>query len=154
TFFEIGAEITHYSKAGATPILIPTQAQLNGDFSSAQTGVSGGCSPGDTVVRTTPCPLYDPTAANNAATPKRPAFPRHQLPASKMNAYSLAFVKAVFGSITPAVIPGYAFTTYNYQITDPTRQRVYNYTGRIDQHIGTKDFIFFRYAGIDWNQTA
>ena len=55
---------------------------------------------------------------------------------------------------TPIVIPGIAPTTSNYQITDPTRQPVYNYTGRIDQHIGTKDFIFFRYAGIQWSQTA
>ena len=52
------------------------------------------------------------------------------------------------------MIPGIAPTTFNYQITDPTRQLVYNYTGRIDQHIGTKDFIFFRYAGIQWYQTA
>jgi Carboxypeptidase regulatory-like domain/TonB-dependent Receptor Plug Domain len=45
TFFEIGAEGAHYSKSGTTNILIPTQAQLNGDFSSAQTGVtkSGTC---------------------------------------------------------------------------------------------------------------
>jgi hypothetical protein len=98
--------------------------------------------------------LYDPTVANNAATPKRPAFLGNQIPVSKMNPYQLAFVKAVFGSATPAVIPGYPFTTYNYQITDPTRQLVYNYTGRIDQHIGTKDFIFFRYSAIQWSQTA
>ena len=154
TFFEIGAEATHYSKAGATPILIPTPAQLNGDFSSAQTGVSGGCSPGDKVAKTGACQLYDPTVANNAPTPNRPAFLGNQIPVSKMNAYQLAFVKAVFGSATPTVIPGYAPTTYNYQITSPTRQTVYNYTGRIDQHIGTKDFIFFRYSGIQWTQTA
>ena len=154
TFFEIGAEGTHYSKAGATPILIPTPAQLNGDFSSAQTGVSGGCSPSDTSARTTPCQLYDPTVANNAATPNRPAFLGNQIPVSKFNANQLAFVQTVFGNATPRVIPGYAYTTYNYQITDPTRQTVYNYTGRIDQHIGTRDFIFFRYSGIQWNQTA
>jgi hypothetical protein len=154
TFFEIGAEATHYSKAGSTPILIPTPAQLNGDFSSASTGVGGGCSPGDTSARTSQCQLYDPTVANNAATPKRPAFLGNQIPVSKMNPYQLAFVKAVFGSATPSVLPAYPFTTYNYQITDPTRQLVYNYTGRIDQHIGTKDFIFFRYSGIQWSQTA
>ncbi len=150
TFFEIGAEATHYSKAGATPILIPTQAQLNGDFSNT----SAGCSPGDTVAKTAPCQLYDPTVANNAPTPNRPAFLGNQIPASKLNPYQLAFVKAVFGSATPTVIPGYPVTTYNYQITNPTRQTVYNYTGRIDQHIGTRDFIFFRYSGIQWTQTA
>jgi hypothetical protein len=156
TFFEIGAEGTHYSRAGSTNILIPTQAQLNGDFSSATTGVTskGTCVAGDTTAKQFPCQLYDPTVANNAATPSRPAFLGNQIPTSKMNPYSLAFVKAVFGGVTPTVIPGFAPTTYNYQITSPTRQKVYNYTGRIDQHIGTKDFIFFRYAGIQWTQTA
>jgi hypothetical protein len=156
TFFEIGAEGTHYSKAGSTNILIPTQAQLNGDFSSAQTGVTskGTCVASDTNVESYPCQLYDPTVNNSAAKPSRPGFLGNQIPTSKMNPYSLAFIKAVFGSATPIVIPGIPTTTANFQITDPTRQLVYNYTGRIDQHIGTKDFIFFRYAGIQWSQTA
>jgi hypothetical protein len=142
TFFEIGAEGSHYTKSGSTNILIPSQAQLNGDFSSATTGTtkSGNCVAGDTKVEPFPCQLYDPTIANNASTPRRPGY--------------LAFVKAVFGSATPIVIPGISPTTDNYQITSPTRQPVYNYTGRIDQHIGTKDFIFFRYAGIESIQTA
>jgi Carboxypeptidase regulatory-like domain len=160
TFFEIGAEGTHYSKSGSTNILIPTPAQINGDFSSAQTGVTkgGSCNVGSYSQGT--CQLYDPTAGGNSyATtsnygPYRPAYRGNQIPISEMNPYSLAFVKAVFGSATPIVIPGIASTTANYQITDPTRQPVYNYTGRIDQHIGTKDFIFFRYAAINWSQTA
>ena len=156
TFFEIGAEGTHYSRAGSTPILIPTQAQLNGDFSSAQTGVTKGgtCTAGDTKVEAFPCQLYDPTIANNATTPRRPGYLGNKIPISEMNPYSLAFIKAVFGSATPIVIPGISPTTDNFQITDPTRQLMYNYTGRIDQHIGTKDFIFFRYAGVQWYQTA
>ncbi len=160
TFFEIGFEGTHYSKAGSTNILIPTPAQLNGDFSSATTGVTKGgtCSPG--AYSQGNCQLYDPTAGGNSyATtnnygPYRPAYRGNQIPVSEMNPYSLAFVKAVFGSATPIVIPGIAPTTSNYQITSPTRQPVYNYTGRIDQHLGSKDFIFFRYAGIQWSQTA
>jgi hypothetical protein len=156
TFFEIGVEATHYSRSGSTNILMPTQAQLNGDFSSAHTGVTKGgiCSPGETKAQTYACQLYDPTVANSAAKPNRPAFLGNQIPVSKMNPYSLAFVNAVFGGLQPIVIPGIPSTTDNYQITSPTRQPVYNYTGRIDQHIGTKDFIFFRYAGIEWSQTA
>ena len=160
TFFEIGAEGAHYSKAGSTNILIPTQAQLNGDFSSATTGVTkgGSCAPGSYSKGS--CQLYDPTVGGNSyATtnnygPYRPAYLGNQIPVSEFNPYSLAFIKAVFGNATPIVIPGIATTTDNYQITDPTRQPVYNYTGRIDQHIGSKDFIFFRYAGIQWSQTS
>ena len=156
TFFEIGAEGSHYTKSGSTNILIPSQAQLGGDFSSATTGTtkSGTCVAGDTKVEPFPCQLYDPTVANNASTPRRPGYLGNQIPVSEMNPYSLAFVKAVFGSATPIVIPGISPTTDNYQITSPTRQPVYNYTGRVDQHIGTKDFIFFRYAGIESIQTA
>ena len=156
TFFEVGAEGTHYSKAGSTNILIPTPAQLNGDFSSTSTGVNkgGNCNATDKVAQTYPCQLYDPTVANSTSTPRRPAFIGNQIPVSKMNANSLAFISAVFGGATPIVIPGIAPTTANYQITDPTRQNVYNYTGRIDQHIGTKDFIFFRYSGIQWKQES
>lgn len=124
TFFEIGAEGSHYSKAGSTNILIPTQAQLHGDFSSAQTGVtkSGTCVAGDTKVEPYPCQLYDPTIANSATTPRRPGYLGNQIPVSEMNPYSLAFVNAVFGSATPSVIPGIPSTTDNFQITDPTRQ--------------------------------
>ncbi|MBS1821734.1 MAG: TonB-dependent receptor [Acidobacteria bacterium] len=156
TFFLVGVEVTHYSKAGSNNILIPTQAQLNGDFSSATTGVNKGgtCVAGDTVARTYACQLYDPTVANSAATPSRPAFLGNQIPVAKLNPYALAYVKAVFGNATPIVIPGIAPTQYNYQITEATRQKVYNYTGRIDQHLGTRDFIFFRYSGIQWNQDS
>ena len=156
TFFEIGAEGTHYSKAGSTNILIPTQAQLGGDFSSASTGVTknGTCVAGDTKVEAYPCQLYDPTIANSAAKPRRPGYLGNQIPVSEMNPQSLAFINAVFGSATPIVIPGIAPTTDNFQITDPIRQLVYNYTGRVDQHIGAKDFIFFRYSGVQWYQAA
>jgi Carboxypeptidase regulatory-like domain len=154
TFFEIGAEGTHYTKSGSTNILIPTQAQLNGDFGSASTGVNKGgtCFAGDTKAETYACQLYDPTVANTAKN--RPAFLGNQIPVSKMNPYSLAFVNTVFAGVQPVVIPGILPTNSNYQITSPTQQPVYNYTGRIDQHIGSKDFIFFRYAGIQWSQTA
>ena len=158
TFFEIGMEGTHYSKAGSTNILEPTAAQLGEalmaprqslpflDFGSGQTGAKGTCAAGDTKPDTGACQLYDPTIANNAPVPNRPAYLGNQIPVSEVNANALAFVKAIFTQ-APIVIPGIATTTCNQQITAPTRQSTYNYTGRIDQHIGTKDFIFFRYAG-------
>ena len=70
---------------------------------------------------------------------------------SEANANALALIRAIFTQ-APIMIPGIAPTTFNQQITAPTRQSTYNYTGRIDQHIGTKDFIFFRYAGFDNTQ--
>src|SRR3979411_1576743 len=95
TFLEVGVEATHYSKAGSTNILIPTQAQLNGDFSSAQTGVtkSGTCVRGESKVENSPFQVDDPTIGNNASTPRRPGYLGNQIPVSEMNPYSLAFIK-------------------------------------------------------------
>ena len=162
TFIEVGFEGTHYAKAGSTNILIPTAAQLGestygappnltyADFSSASTGVTknGTCNATDTTPDTGNCQLWDPTAGgNDASTPYRPAYLGNQVPVSEFNASSMAFINAVFGKNAPFTIPGIAPTVDNFQITSPTRQTTYNYTGRIDQHIGTRDFIFFRYAG-------
>lgn len=166
TFIEIGFEGSHYSKAGSTNILIPTAAQLGestfggpqdlpyADFSSASTGVSGGCAVGATKPSTGACQLYDPTIANSASKPNRPAYAGNQVPVSEFKKNSMAFINAVFGKQGPIIIPGISPTNKNYQITDPTRQSWYNYTGRIDQHIRTSDFIFFRYAGLQSTQTS
>jgi hypothetical protein len=165
TFFEIGMEGTHYSQSSRTNYLEPTAAQLGEstfggaqnlpylDFGTGQTGVAGSsssnpCATGATVPNPGPCQLYDPTIANNATVPNRPAYLGNQIPVSEVNPFALAFAKAIFTQ-APIVIPGIAPTTYNQQITDPSRQATYNYSGRIDQHIGAKDFIFFRYAGFD-----
>ena len=155
TFFEIGAEGAHYSKAGSSNILIPTPAQLNGDFSSAPTGVtkSGTCVASDTKVEayhascmTRPSPI----------TPQPQASGLSRQPDSSLRDESV-FARLRQRRIRIGDTDRHSWnfpTTDNFQITDPTRQLVYNYTGRIDQHIGTKDFIFFRYAGIQWYQTA
>ena len=167
TFFEIGMEGTHWSQGGSTKILEPTAAQLGEstfggpqdlpylDFSSSQTGVTAGgaCVSGDTKVETYACQLYDPTIANNAAVPSRPGYLGNRIPVSEANPNSLAFIKAIFTK-APITVPGFPQTQYNQLITDPSRQSTYNYSGRIDQHVGSKDFIFFRYAGFENTQTG
>jgi hypothetical protein len=164
SFFEVGFEGTRYSKAGSTNILIPTAAQLGestfggvqdqqyADFSSTSTGVKGNCVAGATS--TGACQLYDPTVGNDAAVPYRPAYVGNQVPVAEFNKDALAFINAVFGKNGPVVIPGVSQYQYNYQITSPTRQTTYNYEGRIDQHLGTRDFIFFRYAGFEEDNTS
>ncbi|SFS21104.1 Carboxypeptidase regulatory-like domain-containing protein [Granulicella pectinivorans] len=157
TFFEFGAEITHYAKSGATNILEPTAAQLGeSTYGGPQTQPaldfsSSACPVGSYSTAT--CQLYDPTAGGNGYAagsngygPYRPAYLGNQIPVSQLNKYSIAYINAIFTQ-APIAIPGVAATVANQQITAATRQRTYNYTGRIDQHIGNKDFIFFRYGG-------
>ncbi len=164
TFFEVGFEISHFERASANNYLEPTLAQLDEstwggtptpggflDFSSAQTGASGGCVAGSTS--TGACQLYDPTVANFAATPSRPAYVGNHIPISEVSPQSIAFIKAVF-TTPPTQIGSFPTTTYNGQVTTAQRQETYNYTGRIDQHLGDKDFIFYRYAGFQYYNTA
>lgn len=164
TFFEVGFEISHFEKASANNYLEPTLAQLDEsswggstipggymDFSSSQTGAKGNCVAGS--YSTGACQLYDPTAGNFAATPYRPAYLGNQIPVSEVSPQSIAFINALF-TTPPTTIPGYPTTTYNGQITTPNVLRSYNYTGRIDQHFGEKDFIFFRYSGFQYYNTA
>jgi len=164
TFFEIGVEASRYSQGVATPILEPSAAQLGEskyggpqdlpflDFSSAQTGVGSAanhnaCVAGDTKAESFACQLYNPTIANSGTNAFRPAYLGNQIPVSEVNPNSMAFIRAIFTD-APITIPGFAQTVYNQELTGANRQTTYNYSGRIDQHIGSKDFIFFRYSGI------
>ncbi len=169
TFFELGYEGTHYTKANGNPILIPTAAQLGestfggstnlpyADFSSGSTGVTknGTCNATDTQADNGNCQLWDPTVGGNFASsgglygsgPYRPFYPGNQVPTSEFNPNALAFIKAIFGSNGPSQISGYPYTVDNFLITAPTTQPTDNYMGRIDEHLGNKDFIFARYSG-------
>ena len=154
TFVFVSYEGTRYSKGNGIFFLQPTAAQLGestwggpqnlgvGDFSTGTTG-NPGCSD-KTVTTIAKCQLYDPTIANSAAN--RPAFVGNQIPVSKMDPRSVAAIHKIFSA--PVTIPGFAPTQYNGVVTDPTRQTSHNYSARLDQHIGDKDFIFFRYSGI------
>ncbi len=174
TFIEVGFEGNHFTRASSTNILIPTAAQLGettfgsapnlkyADFSSASTGVTknGSCNATDTTADNGNCQLWDPAAGGNFASsgglygagPYRPPYPGNQVPVSEFNSNSIALINAIFGKNGPIVIPGILPTIYNFQITSPTRETIYQYTGRIDEHLGSKDFIFFRYAG--WQSTV
>jgi hypothetical protein len=157
TFFELGVESFHQSQSSQKFFLQPTAAQLGesrwggpqdlqyADFSPASTG----CSQGSGALTTSKCQLYDPTGSNTANSNK-PAYQNNQIPVSELDPRAVAFVNAVFGP--PVVVPGFAPTVYNGEILRPSRSTTYNYLARIDQHLGTKDFLFFKYAG--WQQDS
>jgi hypothetical protein len=157
TFFEIGYEATHYTKSGATNILIPTAAQLGeatfggpvvnqyADFSTSSCLSGGG-----TTNLLLSCQLWDPTTNGNQLSTGayRPAYTGNQIPTSEFGQYQLKFLSDIFSTNgpNPNGVAGYKPTQYNYQITDPTKQTTYNYSIRLDQHIRTTDFIFARFS--------
>lgn len=160
TFLFLSYEGTRYSRGNGIYFLQPTAAQLGestwggpqnlgvGDFSTATTGIKGCVD--KTTTSTSACQLYDPTISNSASN--RPAFVGNQIPVSKMDPRAVALIHKIFSA--PVTVPGFAPTQYNGVITTPTRQISHNYSARIDQHIGEKDFIFFRYSGVKLNTTA
>jgi Carboxypeptidase regulatory-like domain len=170
TFFEIGFEGSHFTRANGTPILIPTAAQLGestfggssdltyADFSSASTGVTknGSCLKTDTSADVGACQLWDPTSGGNFAspTPYRPFYAGNQVPVSEFQSTQLAFVKAVFGTKGPITIPGILSTVDNFEITSPTTQPTDNYMVRVDEHLGNREFIFARFSGMQAKTTA
>ena len=129
TFFFIGAEIFNYSMAASTSVFnVPSAAELNGDFSELLTkyGSKGQ--------------LYDPH------NPSR-KFPNNQLVdasgKSLVDPAALAYIKLV----VPAAVVIPNNPAYNAQNAGAHHQQQQNYTGRIDQTLGTRDFFFFRYSG-------
>lgn len=164
TFFELAYEGFRKTQNAESNLLIPNAAQMAesswgsginlpyADFSSAQTGIGSGstaCLSTATIVSANPCQLFDPTGNNNANS-SRPAYIGNQIPASELNPQSVAYINAIFPA--PTTIPGYPITTYNVQVTTPTYYNTYNWMARLDEHIGTRDFIFARYN--NWQEKS
>ena len=165
TFFEIGYEGTHFTRANGTLELIPTAAQLGestfggpqtlkyADFSSASTGVTknGTCNATDTTADAGNCQLWDPTAGGNfAATPYRPFYPGNQVPVSEFQSTQLAFINAVFGSNGPYTIPG--ISPYRRQLRDhfahhPAHRQLHRANRRAHRQPGLYLCPLFRMAG-------
>jgi hypothetical protein len=135
TFFFVAAEGFKYSKPSNSFYRVPTAAELNGDLSDVST------------------PIFDPNSTRpDPAKPGqylRTAYLNNQIPASQIDPRAVAFAKAVLPS--PISIPG--VTAYNAVITAPLVQTQPNYTGRIDQSFGSKDFIWFRFSGQELDTT-
>lgn len=134
TFFFVAAEGFHYTKAQNSYFNVPTPEELNGDYSAllAQPNGKGV--------------LYDPHTGQ--------PFPNNHLVdangKSEVDPAAVAYAKAVLPA--PIVIPG--DTTHNAENIGASVTTQWNYSGRIDQNIGSKDFIFFRYSGQEIDTTA
>jgi len=157
TFFEIAYEGFRKTQNTSSVYLIPTAAQMAesswgsginlpfADYSSNTTGIAG-C-PNTPTVSLAKCQLYDPTGNHNAIS-NRPAYPGNQIPASELDPRAVAYINAIFPA--PTTVPGYLFTAENGEIAGINRYNTYNWMVRLDQHIGTRDFIFARYN--NWQQ--
>lgn len=137
TFFFFGYEAFHQSQATQSTIRVPTAAQLGGDFSNLRD--SQGL-----LIQ-----LYNPftttfDAVNNRYV--RTPFTNNQIPANLLSPISLLYAKTLLPAAGP-VIPG----TGGQNLYDNTKAIVKsnNYTGRIDESLGSHDTLFGRISYSD-----
>ncbi len=126
TFFFFSYEGFRQISGASQLALIPTAAQINGNFSGIKQV------------------LYDPysTAVNpqNSNTFLRNPFPNNQIPGSDLSPSILAFAKAI---IPQPVNTG--FTGFNSINTDSQTFPADNYSIRLDHYFGAHDWIWARY---------
>ena len=120
TFFYGSYEGFRQDVGTVTLQLVPTAAQLNGDFSSLL--ASGN-------------QLYDPFSATRAA------YTNNQIPQSQLNPQMVQLAKTLW----PAPSGSYLGGLYNYQNTTPTVHNSDQYDLRGDEYLSQKDQIWAHY---------
>jgi Carboxypeptidase regulatory-like domain len=128
TFFYAAYQGFRYSLISDTPLTVPTAAQLSGDES------------------TWPTQIYNPfTTVPNPNAPGeyiRQPFVGNQIPANLINPQIVAYSKFIF----PAAGPVFDSAGDNALDTTPTTQNQNEFTARVDQTLGEKNSLWFRYS--------
>ena len=152
TFFFGSYEGVRIHSGNANQSLIPTAAQINGDFSSLTTQLynpfstqstgAGARSPFRCDASGNPEPLIAGTKLQDQTL----GSPCNKLPAGLIDPNMQAVAQLLYGPLTPNVttVPGvnYAAPTVNTQSPD-------SYNLRFDEQLTQKDAFWFRYSHID-----
>lgn len=128
TFFLFSYEGWRFNKASQSKFWVPTDAELNGDFSTS-------------VLKQQ---IYDPATTrsdpNNPGEYIRDPFPGNIIPSGRMDQTAVKFIKAYFNK------PNLTGDTLgNLLVTKPATNNSDHYMGRLDEQLGAKDSLFFRY---------
>ncbi len=134
TFFYGAYEGIRFTQASNTLLHLPTDAELSGNL----TGEAQAFNPFTTA----------PDPANPGSFTRQP-FPGNQIPASLIDTTLVNFVKQVRPTLGPTGV-----ANYNAIDTTPYIQTQNEFSARIDQTLGSKDFLWFRYSGLYYDTTA
>ena len=133
TFFFFAYQGFRYSQPSSNPILVPTAAQLGGDFSAL-------------LAQANPQQIYNPfTTTPDGSSFTRQPFAGNIIPSNLIDPRMVAYAQAIF----PAAGPYFNNNTANALDTTPDTQTQNEYNVRIDQTFGQKDSMWFRYSRID-----
>jgi hypothetical protein len=136
TFFFGAYQGFRYSQTSDNPLKVPTEAELAGDES------------------TWPTQIYNPfsTIANPGAPGEyiRQPFPGNQIPASLISPQMVAYAKFVYPAAGPV------FNSAGDNAIDPTPliQTQNEWDVRVDETLGAKDSVWFRYSSINSDQSS
>ncbi|HVT94095.1 MAG TPA: TonB-dependent receptor [Bryobacteraceae bacterium] len=133
TFFFGAYEGTRFTQSANSYLHLPTDAELTGNLAGEATA-------------------YNPfTTRPDPANPGqylRDPFPGNQVPGGLINSNLVNFVK----KIRPP-LQNIGISNYNASDSTPFTQKQDEFSARIDQTIGTKDFLWFRYSALYYDTT-
>jgi len=141
TFFFGAYQGFRYNQTANSNLLVPTEAQLNGDLSSLRDN-SGNL-----------IQIYNPYSTRpDPANPGqfiRDPFPNNQIPANLIDQRMVALAHFVY----PKAGPLFNNNTANAVDPTPLHQNQDEFTVRVDHTFGPKDSAWFRYSFINSTQT-
>jgi hypothetical protein len=128
TFFLFSYEGWRFDQSEQSKFWVPTSAELSGDFSNS-------------ILKQ---PIFDPATTqsdpNNPGQYTRQPFQGNIIPSGRMNQTAVNFIKAYFNQPNLTGDP-----LGNLLVTKPTTNNSDHYMGRLDEQLGGKDSLFFRY---------
>ena len=138
TFFFFAYQGLRFNEASALNILVPTAAELGGDFSNSPYLSGNNCGPGANQA----CQIYNPFTTD--ASGNRQVFAGNIIPSNLIDPRMVAYAQAIF----PAAGPYNTFTKTNAVDNTPEIQTQNEYNVRIDETLG-KNNVFFRWSAIN-----
>lgn len=144
TFFTFGVEQYRENAPMVTLTSVPSTAERQGDFSGTGIAIYN---PFTTQLN----PNFDPTRPNSASNPQynRLPFANNQIPQNLWNPVGVGILNSY-----PTPNFGAPGAVNNNFLVSPniSQDRFRNWIGRVDQSIGDKERLFFRYAHNRRNQ--
>jgi len=139
TFFFFAYQGLRYNQDSATNLLVPTAAELAGDFSASPFLSKDNCGTNHDQA----CQIYNPFSTDSSGA--RQVFPGKIIPSALIDPRMVAYAQALF----PAAGAYNPTTNSNAIDTTPEVQTQNEYNIRIDQSFGQRNTVFFRYSKID-----
>jgi hypothetical protein len=137
TFFFAGYEDLRYSGPGTWSAIVPTAAELSGDFRAD-------------------APIYDPTTtvcnANLSCTRQQFSYNgvKNMINPNRIAAGNVYYAQHIWPAAGLAGAPQGSNTFQNA----PNNQDLYTFDARIDENLGSNNSVFFRYMALKGNQTS